>query len=143
MKTIKIIYQIILIAMLIIICNSCKCYAAQQPTTMIMEDGASGGSSAVAGDEETGLPDINSGYKPSVQLGSAESIVEKILGVLMVLGIICIVISIALIGFNIILGTANEKAVNQEKLVGILIAAAIMTGGSSIAQMIMKFAENI
>lgn len=141
MKIIKILYQIILILMLIIIVNTSICYAA--PFEENAFGGEEGSSTFVTGDDENGLPDIHNGYKPSVQLGGAKSIVEKILGVLTVLGVIFIVVSIALIGFNIILGTASEKAVNQEKLIGILIAAAVLTGGSSLAQIIMKFAESI
>lgn len=151
MKIMKILYQIILIMMLIIMCDSCTCYARiVGPEASLYEGETSGesseSSSTVTGDESTGLPNIGPGYKPTVDLGdtgTSKDIIEKILGVLTVLGAISIVISIALIGFNSIMASASEKAVNQEKFVGLLIAAAVMTGGSTIAQMIIKFAESI
>ena len=89
---------------------------------------------------------FGSGYKPKVDLGedgTSQDIVEKILGVLTVVGVLTIVISIALLGLSSIMASASEKAINQEKFVGVLIAALVMTGGSAIARIIVQFAESI
>ena len=65
------------------------------------------------------------------------------LGVLTGVGIILIVVSIALLGYNTILGSASEKAFSQEKLVGLVIAAAVLTCGSVIAKMIASIAYSL
>lgn len=149
MKIMKILYQIILITILIVMCSSCVCFAETDRRfheAFLDDDGGGTQPGSVTGDESTGLPDINSNYKPRVDFGStgtSKSIIEKILGVLVALGGIVGVISIALIGFNTILGSASEKAANQEKYIGVLIGAALITSGSIIAQMIVKFAESI
>ena len=49
----------------------------------------------------------------------------------------------ALIGFGTILGSANEKAQGQEKYVGLVIAALLITGGSVLAKLIINIAESI
>lgn len=94
-----------------------------------------------------GLPNLDdTGYKPTVSLstgGSAFNIITQILSVLTVVGIIAVVIAIALIGFNTILGSASEKADYQQKLVGVVIAGIFMIAGSTIAKFIISIAENI
>lgn len=133
----KILYKIILILALIIMCTSSICYAEQELPDI--HDG--GGKGIITGD---GLPDLDGNYKPTVQMGdSSKNIVSTILGILTVLGIVVGVVGIALIGFNTILGSASEKAAGQEKYVGIVIAALLITGGSVIAKFIINFAENL
>lgn len=140
--------------MLIVMFNTCICYAKPEmpvtpetgditPPDTTPPDNTSKG---VTGDSEKGLPNINNKYKPKVDLGTTgttKNVIETILGALTVISVITVLLAIALIGFNIITGTASEKAVNQEKLIGILIAAAVLTGGTSLIRIIMGFAENI
>lgn len=124
MKISRILYKAVILILLVIICNSNICYAGQN-----------------------GLPSLDDeGYKPKVSLsedGKAMNVVVIILNVLTVLGVIAIVVSTALIGFNMILGSASEKAVAQEKFVGIIIASALITGGTIIARIIISVAESI
>lgn len=139
MKIIKILYQIILITILIVMCSSCICFAAKKENLPPLPEDAT-----VTGDESIGLPDLNNGYKPTTDLGgTGEEIVGKILGVAIAIGGIAGVISIALIGFNTILGSASEKAANQEKYIGVLVGAILITSGSIIARIIMSFADKI
>lgn len=139
MKTIKFLYKIILILTLIIICGSSMCYAAVELPDMPGDSGGGGGTIS-----EDGLPDLDGGYKPTVQMGtSSKNIVSTILSVLTVLGIVAAVIGIALIGFGTILGSASEKAAGQEKYIGIVIASLLITGGSVIAKLLINFAENL
>jgi len=92
----------------------------------------------------SGLPNLEGNYRPSVDLGgSASTIIARILGALQAVGIILIVVSIALIGFNSIMSSANEKAVAQEKYVGLFVAALIIIGGSTLAKLIASVAESI
>lgn len=148
MKKIKILYKIIIIAMLIVMFNTCICYAETQISTDMEQKEYTTNIriATITGDTEKGLPNINTNYKPKVDLGTTgttKNVIETILGALTVISVITVLLAIALIGFNIITGTASEKAVNQEKLIGILIAAAVLTGGTSLIRIIMGFAENI
>ena len=120
MRINKIIFKIFLLVITILMC--CSCYSF-----------ASG----------TGLPSL-SDFEPQISMGSqSKSIISGILGALTVIGIIAIVLSIAIIGFNTILGSASEKAAGQEKYGGLVIAAVLITSGSIIARLIISLAENI
>ena len=138
MNIIKIVEKTTLITVLFVICYSLFCikpsYALDVP------DESVGG---VTGNAELMLPSIGDEYKPTASDGKAIDIVEKILGVLTVVGIIAIVIAIAVMGFGMILGSASEKAFKQEQLVGLLIAAGLITTGSVIARMIISVAEKM
>lgn len=119
MKINEILYKIIISTFLIIMCASSICFAAN------------------------GLPSLGEEYRPQPDFGTTpKSVISKILGALQVVGIILIVISIALIGFNTIIASASEKAAAQEKYVGILVAALLMTGGSVLAKLIISVAES-
>lgn len=122
MKINKILYKIIITTFLIIMCTSCICMATGN-----------------------GLPNLNDeGYKPVANLdGTPKTIVSKILGALQAIGGILIVISIALIGFNTIMASANDKAVAQEKYIGLLVAALVITFGSTLARAIASVAEGL
>lgn len=99
---------------------------------------------SIKGDSSTGLPQLDGGYKPSANLGgTSKNIVVTILNILTVLGIVAVVIGIALVGFGTILGSASEKAIAKEKYVGLLIAAIVITAGSTIAKVLVKVAENL
>ena len=137
----KIIYKIMILILLIVLCSSAMCYARETLDGNNVIESEENAESGAGG--STGLPNLNN-YKPTVQIGeNAKSRVSIILGMLQVLGVIAVVIAIALIGFNFILGSASEKAVAQEKFIGIFVAGALMAGGSTIAKMIISIAENI
>ena len=140
MNIIKILEKIALITILFLICFSLffemPSYASEVP-----DEGYEG--SAVAGDADKGLPNLNDNYKPTVSEGKPIDIVEKILGVLTVVGIIAIVIAVAIMGFSFILGSASDKALKQEQVIGLLIAAALITSGSAIARLIISAAESM
>lgn len=101
---------------------------------------------AMAGPEGGGAGnsgEINTGsYKPTITNNSrANSMISKIFGALQVVGGIAIVISIAMIGFNSILGSADEKAQGKGKAVGILFGAIMIIGVSTIAKLILSVVE--
>ena len=139
MRIMNLLYKILLIIAAIIICSSSICYAEQELPDL--HDG--GGEGIITGKD---LPDLDSGYKPTADFGKngkAITIIGTILAVLRTLGIVTTIIGIALIGFNSILGSASEKAANQEKYVGIVVAAIIIVGTSTIAKLTMNIAHNI
>ena len=84
-----------------------------------------------------------SDYKPGTPtLGTTTSQkVGIILSALQAVGAIGIVVAIALIGFDMILGSASEKAISKEKMIGILMAAIMITGGTTIAKVIVNIAN--
>lgn len=86
---------------------------------------------------------INTGdYKPDIQSSSKfNSKIGSILGALQVVGGIAIVISIAMIGLNMILGTTDEKASAKGKEIGILVGAIMITAVSTIAKFIISVVE--
>ena len=105
-----------------------------------------GTSNRVEGNSDKGLPTLDNSYKPEVTIttgGSVMKIVVTILSTLTVVGVVVIVVSIALIGFNSILGSANGKAQGQEKYIGLFIAALVITGASILAKMIITVAESL
>lgn len=98
--------------------------------------GGGGGGSGTSGEINTGS------YKPTISNNSrANSMISKIFGALQVVGGIAIVISIAMIGFNNILGSADEKAQGKGKAVGILFGAIMIAGVSTIAKLILSVVE--
>ena len=148
MKMIRIIYIIILL-MLIVMCNCCKCYAVPpgMAGNQSHQNDGGGGGTYVPGDDTLMLPNIDNSYKPSVSLNTANSrvgnIISKLLGFLTVIGICVLVVSTAAIGFDFMMGSANQKAISKEKLVGILIASILLTGGSILAKIIINIGESI
>lgn len=119
MKTNKFLIKILILAVLIIICASNICIAG--------------------GDIDTS----NLGqYRPGMN-GSILGILNRISGVLIAVGILAVVVTIALIGFNMILGSASEKAVAKEKFGGVFIAALILTCGATIANFLINQVQNL
>lgn len=114
----KILFKTTLLLISIFILCSCKCSAAN------------------------GLPDLSGYSAPTVQDGVIITITNTLLGVLIAIGTILITIFIALTGFGMILGSVEEKAVAKEKFSGYLIAAVVLTGGATIAKIIISIAEN-
>ena len=99
-----------------------------------------GGGSA---ESSTSSGEINTGnYKPEIINNTrANSIISKVFGVLQIVGGIAIVISIALLGLNNILGSASEKAQGQGRSIGILIGAIMIFGVSTVAKFILSVVE--
>ena len=78
-------------------------------------------------------------FQPSVPNSpKANDILGTILGWLQVIGIFIGVISIAIIGFNLIIGSAGEKAEMQSKMIGVFIGAVLVTTGVTIAKFIIN-----
>ena len=144
MKKRQLLIKIFFIIILFISCSYCISYASETTPPEGEKSEETSEPTEVVGDDAQMLPTLGEGYRPTVTSGTkAIDIISRILGVMNVLGIISIVVAITLIGFGTILGSANEKAVTQEKYVGLLIAALLLTGGSALARMIMSVAEKI
>lgn len=142
MKIRQILYKVIFITMLIIICNSCMCYANPVEPLQPILLGEAGGNGGGASGETSGFEINTDLFQPGLNgVGKASEITSILLGVFTVLGAIITVISIAIIGFNTILGSANEKAEYQQKLVGVIIGAIVLMCGSIIARVLISFAE--
>lgn len=73
--------------------------------------------------------------------GRTQEMISKVLGVLELLSQIAIVVAIAIIGFNSILGSASEKAEWNQKLIGVVIAAVVLVAASKVAQLVINIAE--
>ena len=118
MKLNKQLLKVILITMVIVVCNSCICQAAGT------------------------LPNLGM-YQPNVENGKLIEVTETVLGAIIVFGCILITVFIAVTGFGMVLGSAEEKAVAKEKFGGYLIAAVILTGGAAIAKIIISVAVTL
>lgn len=145
------IFKILLISLLCIISCSCNVYARQvpngpgrfeddfHPVPIVPPEE----STPVDGDSATGLPTLDNNYKPTADVTGSKSTIQLILGVLTVIGVVAIVVGTVLIGFNTILGSASEKAIAQEKYVGLVIAAVIIIAGSTIAKFLISTVEKL
>ena len=152
MKMIRSVY-IIILSMLIVMCSSWKCYAAPPGMQGFQQhefDGGSGGANkdtSLEGNAELGLPTLDNSYKPQISLGTGENrvsnIISTILSFLTIIGVCMFVVAIAVIGFDTMMGSANEKAIAKEKYVGLFLAAVLLVGASSLAKIIIKIAEGI
>lgn len=81
-------------------------------------------------------------YQPNpVKSDSFDSKVAAILSILQVIGVITIVIGITIMGFNTILGSAEEKAVEQKKAIGVIVGAIMIFGVTTIAKFIISIVE--
>ena len=69
--------------------------------------------------------------------------IVSILSVLTVVGIVLTVVLLAFMGFSSILGSASEKAEIQQKYMGFLIGAILMTSITAVAKFIISIAQNI
>lgn len=88
-----------------------------------------------------GLPSLDDISEPTAQGGTIVEATNTILGAIIAIGAILITVFIAITGFEMILGSAEEKAVTKEKFTGYLIAAFVLTGGAAIAKIIISVAE--
>lgn len=83
-------------------------------------------------------------FKPQITgATNAIDLVEKILSVMLVIGIIATVVLLAIIGFTSIIGSASEKAAAQEKYMGFVLGAILITSISAVAKFIISIAENM
>ena len=88
-----------------------------------------------------GIPNTGE-YQPTIKTNPiTRGMLQQILGILQVIGIIGIVIAIVMLGFKILLGSASDKAIEKEKIGGILIATILITSGISIAKFIISIME--
>lgn len=84
------------------------------------------------------LKDLDvSGYKVYAEKSTTVvNIINTMLGILTAVGAIMAVVIIAMIGFGYVIGSAEEKAVDQEKLITLLIGAVVLIAGSQIVKII-------
>lgn len=147
----KITYIMIIIAILFSVLIPNNCYGAEtgeEATNGVTDENADGTGDGT-GDENgntsgngTGININTSNFTPKPSMGDKSAkIVEVILSVLTYVGILMMIICISLIGFNAILGSAGEKAVAQEKAIGILVGGMLLASGSTIAKVFIKIAE--
>lgn len=82
-------------------------------------------------------------YKPEPQQNTNKmnSIVGTILGTLQVIGAFAIVLGIALVGFQILLGSANDKADGKGKAIGFIIGAIMLFSITTIAKLVISAVE--
>lgn len=81
-------------------------------------------------------------YKPEPQQNTKmNSIVGTILGTLQVIGAFAIVLGIAVVGFQILLGSANDKADGKGKAIGFIIGAIMLFSITTIAKLVISAVE--
>ena len=81
-------------------------------------------------------------YKPEPQQNTKmNSIVGTILGTLQVIGAFASVLGIALVGFQILLGSANDKADGKGKAIGFIIGAIMLFSITTIAKLVISAVE--
>ena len=95
------------------------------------------------GDSGVGSSILNTkDYEPSLEKSdSFNSKVATLLSILQVVGVIAIVIGIAIMGFNTIMGSAEEKAVEEKKAIGLIVGAVMIFGVTTIAKFIISIVE--
>lgn len=108
------------------------------------QNNSSGGSTGNSSNDSSGISDkVNTGnYKPEITNNTnANAMISKLFGALQIVGMIAVVLSIALVGFNTMLGSAEEKAQGKGKSIGILFGAIMITAVSTIAKLIISAVE--
>ena len=80
-------------------------------------------------------------YKPEQQNTKMKSIVGTILGALQIIGGFAIVLGIAVVGFQILLGSANDKADGKGKAIGFIIGAIMLFSITTIAKLVISAVE--
>ena len=98
---------------------------------------------ASVGDSGVGSSILNTkDYEPFLEKSdSFNSKVATLLSILQVVGVIAIVIGIAIMGFNTIMGSAEEKAVEEKKAIGLIVGAVMIFGVTTIAKFIISIVE--
>ena len=86
-------------------------------------------------------------YKPEPQQNTKTNsivgaeMVGTILGALQIIGAFAIVLGIAVVGFQILLGSANDKADGKGKAIGFIIGAIMLFSITTIAKLIISAVE--
>ena len=81
-------------------------------------------------------------YKPEPQQNTKmNSIVGTILGALQIIGAFFFFFWIAVVGFQILLGSANDKADGKGKAIGFIIGAIMLFSITTIAKLIISAVE--
>lgn len=81
-------------------------------------------------------------YKPEPQQNTKmNSIVGTILGALQIIGAFAIVLGIAVVGFQILLGSVNDKADGKGKAIGFIIGAIMLFSITTIAKLVISAVE--
>lgn len=81
-------------------------------------------------------------YKPEPQQNTKmNSIVGTILGALQIIGGFAIVLGIAVVGFQILLGSANDKADGKGKAIVFIIGAIMLFSITTIAKLVISAVE--
>lgn len=142
------ILKIVTVMILLMIVFSCKFVYAASYQSETNDAGGGRTNSPTTSDESSDqkLPGTSLFEPPHADLkteGKMQEIVSQILGIIELLSQIAIVIAVAIIGFNSVLGSASEKAEWNQKLIGIVIAAGVLVATSKIAQLIINIAEEI
>ena len=76
-------------------------------------------------------------YKVSAEENTTvTNLINTILGILTAVGAVMAVVIIAMIGFGYVMGSAEEKAVNKEQLITLLVGAIVLIAGSQIVKLI-------
>ena len=98
---------------------------------------------ASVGDSGVGSSILNTkDYEPFLEKSdSFNSKVATLLSILQVVGVIAIVVGISIMGFNTIMGSAEEKAVEQKKAIGLIVGAVMIFGVTTIAKFIISTIE--
>lgn len=147
MKKTRILIKIIsLLIIIMAICN-CMCYAvSMDEATSEKENTFETEALQIIGKVVKQVPEdehipIDAISRPTAQGGTIIDVTNIILSATIGIGVVLITVFIAITGFGMILGSAEEKAVTKEKFTGYLIAAFVLTGGAAIAKMIISVAE--
>lgn len=143
-----VIMLVIIISYLPVYVNAAKAGSAEIVEIPDGESSVSGGSktdgsSSGSKKEEFGLGDLDN-YKGTVKTPKkAKAKVEIMLGYIQVVGMVLSVIILILIGFKYMLGSIEEKAEYKKTLIPYIIGAFILFTGSTIPNIIYKFAQNL
>lgn len=133
-----VIMLVIIISYLPVYVNAAKAGSAEIVEIPDGESSVSGGKK-----EEFGLGDLDN-YKGTVKTPKkAKAKVEIMLGYIQVVGMVLSVIILILIGFKYMLGSIEEKAEYKKTLIPYIIGAFILFTGSTIPNIIYKFAQNL
>ena len=107
-------------------------------------DGGGSDSSALydADSDKTFLSSLDR-YKTSGESSEeTKKIINNILSILIALGVVMAVVIIAIIGFQTVLGSAEEKAVNHEQMMTFVVGAIVLLAGSTIVKILYNVATS-
>ena len=73
---------------------------------------------------------------------SVKTIVNNILSLLIAIGVVLATVFIAILGFQNVLGSAEEKAVNHEQMMTLVVGSIILFAGSAIVKILYNVATS-